>query len=760
MPASVKQYLTELLGNDDLFEALTKDVGYYTRGALDADVPVRVGDVLEEHVRPDARRVVRMVFKALEMPLGLLLLTGKWYGWRDSGFSQLPFRQREDVIGRLLTSYVEPIRGLAIFVKAMTGRIYFGARDQAAEEAEAASSKTKATPTNPAWVSLCYEDRTPEVVHKVAGGAKALPKPKLTPLQKEAINPSAVGGGTDVRELNCDVVIVGSGAGGGTAAGVLTAAGLDVVVLEKGGYYTEQDFAEFGELDGDKALYERAGWFGSEQLSISILAGSCVGGGTTLNWCASFRTPKHVREDWVTKKGLASFGEPAYDEALDAVSRRLNVNTQHSHANDEVKAVPGLVVNSNNETLWQGAKTVGACCHAIPRNVKGCKDCSGCERGCPYGAKQGTMKTFLEDAQATGKLRLVARAHVDKVLRSNDEAVGVIASVQGEDGKPYQLIVWASSAVIASAGSLHTPALLLRSGLTHGKIGRHLALHPVAAVGGIFPGQYSSMHKGVGMGTYVPDFMAGALKDGYGGAIETPPSHAGLAGVIAPYGTAFNYRMWALLKSHFAVSIVISRDESSASNRVVVDAEGVPRVHYLLSKRDRANLQHSVEVMLRMVKNQGAKLALPVNEGFKTYRPHRDETETQGEAGFEAYLEYLRGMGAPVANTQLFTAHQMCSCRMAATPDEGPVQETGETWEVKSLYVMDASVFPTSLGINPMVTVESIAFLLSKRLASKLKGDAAAKAIEAKYCQPTPEEAKGKVSFPTGPTKEGHYCAW
>lgn len=144
---------------------------------------------------------------------------------------------------------------------------------------------------------------------------------------------------------------------------------------------------------------------------------------------------------------------PEYDAALDAVCRRLNVNIEHSHANDECPSAPGLAVNDNNQALWEGAKAVGMQCLPLPRNVKGCRDCCACERGCPYGgacvhhqarggdrrthtyshlnpppflvahtplqqthtAKQSTLATFLEDAQATKKLRLVARAHVDKV---------------------------------------------------------------------------------------------------------------------------------------------------------------------------------------------------------------------------------------------------------------------------------------------------------------------------------------------------------
>ena len=123
-------------------------------------------------------------------------------------------------------------------------------------------------------------------------------------------------------------------------------------------------------------------------------------------------------------------------------------------------------------------------------------------------------------------------------------------------------------------------------------------------------------------------------------------------------------------------------------------------------------------------------------------------------------------MGLPVSNTQLFTAHQMCSCRMGATEADGPVDEAGRLWEVPNLYVMDASVFPTSLGINPMITIEAIAYMNARRLAGKLAGEAGLAKVDSRYASPTPEEAKGLRTFPEGDTLKGEYgvacgvCDW
>eukprot|EP00903_Cladosiphon_okamuranus_P016206 g14954.t1 len=290
------------------------------------------------------------------------------------------------------------------------------------------------------------------------------------------------------RELQVDVVVVGSGAGGGCAAGALAARGLKVAVLEKGGLFGAKDFAGFSEMEAYQKMYEGQGVLASDDAGVVILAGSCVGGGTTVNWAASFRTPRHVRLEWARKLGLKSFElDGPYDEALDAVCERLGVNTEHSH---RAKGCPvprgSLRVNQHQSSLWNGAVASGHVPRPVPRNAQGCVDCGSCLHGCAFGSKRSTHVTWLQDGLDSGNVILIPNAKVDKVLVDAGRAIGVEATVNppdgqrdgaGEKGGAVPLTVRAR-AVVVSGGAINTPAILLRSGLKHPMIGRHLCLHP------------------------------------------------------------------------------------------------------------------------------------------------------------------------------------------------------------------------------------------------------------------------------------------
>src|SRR5260221_3588997 len=292
---------------------------------------------------------------------------------------------------------------------------------------------------NPSWPAIAYPG----------------PLPALAPAEKP-IKPLVISGDTT---LYTDVVIVGSGAGGGVVAGELTAAGLDVIVLEKGGYYAEPDF-DGKELPSVQRLFENQGLLSTADQGVVVLAGSTLGGGTTVNWCASFRTRDNVLDEWAHEYGLKAFASPEYQHALDAVSARLNVNEHESQANPQ------------NAALEQGAEALGYTVNIIPRNVKDCQDCGFCGYGCRYAAKQGTLRTYLQDAYGRGA-RIVVRADAQRILIENGAAVGIEALVELPDGSSAHLTIQ-SRAVVAAAGSLNTPALLLRAGLANPTIGRNL----------------------------------------------------------------------------------------------------------------------------------------------------------------------------------------------------------------------------------------------------------------------------------------------
>jgi len=227
-----------------------------------------------------------------------------------------------------------------------------------------------------------------------------------------ALSPVTVNGPTD---LTCDVVVVGSGAGGGTAAGVLAAAGLDVVVLEAGGYYDDADF-DGGEAQAFERMYADGGAGVTSDGGMGLLAGACLGGGTVVNYTTSFRTPEAIRAEWAGH-GLPEIAQPEYEGSLDAVCRRLGVTHEYS--------TPG----TRDEVMARGLHELGWHVDAMPRNVRGCDqgvDCGRCGFGCRLGAKQSVVKTWLADAAQAGA-RLLVGVRAERVTVAGGAARGVEA---------------------------------------------------------------------------------------------------------------------------------------------------------------------------------------------------------------------------------------------------------------------------------------------------------------------------------------------
>ena len=223
-------------------------------------------------------------------------------------------------------------------------------------------------------------------------GPPADPPPKT-------LSPLAIDADT---ELDCDVVVVGSGAGGGTAAGVLASAGLDVVVVEAGGYFSEEDF-DGAELSGYARMYLNGGGVATDDQSIGLLAGSCLGGGTIVNYTWSFRPPDFVRADWTERFGLSDWAGQDFDDSLDAVWDRISISSESS--------IPSL----RDHAMRNGLEKLGWHSEVMQRNCKGCTEevCRLCHYGCQIGAKQSTMKTWLQDASDNGA-RIIVNAPVDR----------------------------------------------------------------------------------------------------------------------------------------------------------------------------------------------------------------------------------------------------------------------------------------------------------------------------------------------------------
>jgi len=530
-----------------------------------------------------------------------------------------------------------------------------------------AYTATDAGGGNPAWKELKYPG--------------PLGPPPAEPRQ---IRPLAV---TADTTLTCDVVVIGSGAGGGVVAGELAARGKDVVVLEKGDYLNEADFTQ---REGEmlSRLYMDQGLAGTDDLGLVILAGSCLGGGTVVNYTTSFHTPERVREEWAAL-GLPHFTSAGFTRSLDAVAARIGVNTE--------SAKP----SARDRCLIAGLDRLGWHHGILPRDVRGCSqgdDCGYCGYGCRRGAKQSTLVTYLADAAARGA-RIVVRCDARRVVREGGRAVGVEAFVTGPDlPRPVAVSVRAQAVVVA-AGSIHSPALLLRSGLSLPALGRHLALHPATAVFGVMDEEIRPWTGTVQ--AHYSDQFADLDGSGYGFKFETAPVHPSLAALATSWESGAGFRERMKLLSHLALCGILLRDREGG--RVTVDADGNPRVYYRLSEYDRAHLRHAISAAALLLESAGAREVWTPQARRVAYRP-----DLSGAAR-ERWLSEVDRAGLSANQMLLVTFHQMASCRMGADARTSVVNADHQVHGVPGLYVADASAFPTASGVNPMLTIMGMA---------------------------------------------------
>jgi long-chain-alcohol oxidase len=492
------------------------------------------------------------------------------------------------------------------------------------------------------------------------------------------------------EQLICDVVVVGSGAGGGVVAAELAKAGADVVVLEKGGYASESDFSHQEAL-AIPGMYLYGMTLATTDLGVRIVAGSTLGGGTVVNYSTSLKTPPFVLAEWARVSGSDAFVSGEVEASLEAVAERLGVTREASH--------PG----ARDELMERGLRKLGWHVEALPRNVRGCTQdaaCGYCGFGCRLGAKQSTMRTYLEDAAGHGA-RLVVGADVRRVLIEDGTAVGVEARVGG-----HRLRVRAR-AVVSAAGAIETPALLLRSGLG-GQVGEHLRLHPGTAAFGSFE-QEVRPWEGTLQARYSGE-LRGTLGE-YAPLFETVPMHPGAASTALPWVSAAGHRALMERFANLSLCAVLGRDETSG--RVRIDRDGQPRLHYRMTAADEQRIASAVAAAGQVLAAAGASEVLSPHPRRISFRP--------GQAGaYEAWAEATRHAGYRGGRVTCFSFHQMGSCRLGTDPATSAVDPDHQTHQVRRLFVADSSVFPTASGVNPMLSIMGLAHRAAGRIAARL----------------------------------------
>ena len=463
-------------------------------------------------------------------------------------------------------------------------------------------------------------------------------------------------------------------------AAELQRAGRSVIVLERAAYRNESDFRQL-ELVGAQELFLRGGLFFSDTGAMGLLAGATLGGGTVINSMVCLRPPERIRAEWAAG-GLEGIDTAAFDEHLDAVSRRINVNTEATKP------------NRVNEMMLEALELRGLPGEILPRNASLDDDpryCGYCNAGCQQGCKQSTLITYLQDAADAGT-RFVVGCAVDRVLVRDGRAAGVTATVRGEDGSELALTVEAPVVVVA-AGGLESPALLLRSGIGGPAVGRHLRLHPTYFVSGLYDEEVRSWD---GQFQASVSFAFAEAVEGSGFLVESVNLSLPFFASSMAFTSGAEHKERMLRLRHAATWHAVSHD--TGSGEVVLDADGEPVVRWGLDDPvDRAVAARAHVELAQLHRARGAR---------EIFTFHWDDPAWREGDDFDAYLARLEA--APYEGLA-FSAHQMGSCRLGSDPQASVAGPWGELHDIPGVWIGDASALPTAPGVNPMLTIMALA---------------------------------------------------
>nr|WP_314606884.1 GMC family oxidoreductase [uncultured Janthinobacterium sp.] len=504
------------------------------------------------------------------------------------------------------------------------------------------------------------------------------------------------------RTFEADVVVIGSGAGGGVTAEILALAGLKVLIVEEGGLKSSQDF-KMREAQAYPALYQESAARKTRDKAINILQGRTVGGSTTVNWTSSFRTPPGTLEYWRKHFGLSGYGVDAMAPWFAMMEKRLHVS--------DWAAPP----NENNDLLRRGATALGIPTAAIRRNVNGCWNLGYCGMGCPTNAKQSMLVTTIPAALALGA-GLLVHARAERFIFKGErvDSLQVTAlDAAGQVPTGVRLTLRAKHFVLAG-GAINSPALLLRSQAPdpHGLLGRRTFLHPTVVSAGLFP-QRVDAYAGAPQTIYSDHFLHVAPIDGpIGYKLEAPPLHPLLmATTMGGFGDEHARTMREFPHAHALLALL--RDgfhHDAAGGTVAIDGFGAPVLDYPLTPFIWDGVRRALLSMAEIQFAAGARSVYPVHELASHYTSWAQAKQAIGDLPMKALL------------ARVVSAHVMGGCAMSDDARLGVTGADGRYHGVRNLSVHDGSLFPTSIGANPQLTIYALAARLASGLAQALTG--------------------------------------
>ena len=505
--------------------------------------------------------------------------------------------------------------------------------------------------------------------------------------------------------LECDVVIVGTGAGGGYTAEILTNAGLRVVMLEKGGHYTPKTFSQ-NEGEAYPMLYMDGGQQRTKDKGFIVFQGRSVGGGTTVNWTTSFRTPELTLKHWVDKYGVKSFAPETMAPHFEAVEKRLDIHTWEM-----------LPPNANNQAIAKGCEKLGYEWHLTKRNVNGCANTGLCGLGCPINAKKGMLVTTIPSALDKGAV-LVSCAEAVQIVHDGKRTTGVEALAMDRFGNTPtgRRIRVNAKHVVVSAGAIRSPALLMRSKVPDpsGMTGKRTFLHPVSLSLAKMPDEVAGF-RGAPQSVYSDQFwlpegkLFGAARLGY--KVETAPVFPIFTAALVDKG--FGPTSAALMKQFpfLQMAIALHRDgynDHEKCGTVEISGDIGASLDYPIDDYLMNSLVKSMLEIMEIQFAAGAEFVIPM---------HIDGMPLKSMAEAKTWMS-----SAPMGLMRMLagSAHVMGGCQMGGDAKTSVVDEWGRHRAIENLSVIDGSVFPTSLGVNPQESIYATASKNGAALAKAL----------------------------------------
>jgi choline dehydrogenase-like flavoprotein len=502
------------------------------------------------------------------------------------------------------------------------------------------------------------------------------------------------------RHFEADVIIIGTGAGGGTSAEILAERGFRVLLVEEGSLKTSSDF------DNDEAkayaeLYQEGAARATRDSGIGILQGRTVGGTTTVNWTSSFRTPDRTLAHWATEHGVQGLDSDSMRPWFERVEERLGVQPW---------AMPP---NANNDVIRKGCTQLGYHWAVIPRNVKGCWNLGYCGSGCPTNAKQSMLVTTLPAALERGAV-LIHRARAERLVFEGDRVTEVLcrgmnARLTDASG---QLIRLRARHVILAGGAINSPALLMRSKAPdpHKRTGKRTFLHPVnfsiAQFEQPINGFYGAPQSIYSDHFLWPDGVVGAM----GFKLEVPPMQPSITSALLGAQGAENFRRVSRL-AHSNMMLALMRDgfdEQSMGGEVMLRDDGTPTLDYPLNDHLWDGVRRAFLAMGEIQFAAGATAVAPghANGRLSTrWADYREQIENQRHA---------------IHDVRLASAHVMGGCSMGEDPARSVANSRGRHHQLENLSIFDGSLFPTSIGANPQLSIYALVSRLATALADEM----------------------------------------